>query len=70
MVEGAGSCSLCNQNVSSLWFDVEKEITASNDSIGCNFKPYRGHTFMTTENDQFCDPPPPLSAKMNNRSFV
>ena len=31
----------------------------------------RGHTFMTsTKYYEFCDPPAPSSAKMNNRSFV
>ena len=35
--------------------------TTSNYWIGCNFKPLRGHTFMTvTKNDQFCDLPRPL----------
>ena len=38
----------------------KKETTASNGWIGCNFKPFRGHKFMTpTKNDQFCDPWPP-----------
>ena len=69
-------CSLPSQNVSGLWLDVEEETTASNDWIGCNFKPFRGHTFMTvTKNDQFCDPPMPCvplpsCPKINNRSFV
>ena len=35
--------------------------TTSNYWIGCNFKPLKGHTFMTaTKNDQFCDLPRPL----------
>ena len=50
--EGAESCSLRNQNVSSLWLDSE-ETTASNDWIGCNFIPFMGHTFLTaTKNNQ------------------
>ena len=64
-----GGCSLCSEDISGLWLDVEEETAASNDWIGCNFKPIKGHTFMTaTKNDQFCEPPP-LSAKFNNMSF-
>ena len=63
-------CSLHSQNVSSLWLDVE-ETAASSDGIGCNFKPFKGQTFMTaTTNDQFCDPPATSIYKMNNRFFV
>ena len=61
-VEGVGvrSCYLCSQNVSGLRLDVEEETTACSDWIGCNFEPFRGHTFMTaSKNDQFYDPPPP-----------
>ena len=48
-------------NASGLWHDVEEETTASSDWIGCNFKPFRGHTFVAvTKNDQSCDPPPHL----------
>ena len=43
----SGGCSLPYQNVSGLWLDVEGETTISNDWIGSNFKPFRGHTFMT-----------------------
>ena len=43
---GNGGCSLPYQNVSGLWLDVEGETTVSNDWIGSNFKPFRGHTFM------------------------
>ena len=37
-----GGCSLPYQNVSGLWFDIEEETTASNNCIGCNFKPFKG----------------------------
>ena len=43
---GNGGCSLPYQNVSGLWLDVEGETTVSNDWIGSNFKPFRGHKFM------------------------
>ena len=33
-------------NVSGWWLDVEEKTTASNDSSGSNFKPFRGHTFI------------------------
>ena len=37
----------------------------------CLFLPFWGHPFMTsTKSDQFFDPLPPPSAKMNNRSIV
>ena len=59
-----------SQNVSGL-LDVEEETTAANNWVGCNFKPFRDHIFLTlTETDQFCNPPPSPSTKMNNRSFV
>ena len=55
---GAGGF-LRSQNVSGVWLDAEEEITASNGCIACNFKPFRGHTFMmATKNYQFCDSPP------------
>ena len=37
-----GGCSLSYQNVSGSWFDIEEETAASNDCIGCNFKPFKG----------------------------
>ena len=51
MGEGDGGCYPCSQNVacmhvSAWWLDVEEKTAASNDWIGCNFKPFRGHTFM------------------------
>ena len=65
---GAGGCSLAlrSQNVSDLRLCVEEKTVASNDWIGCNFKPFRCHMFMAATNN---DPPPlipPPSAKMNN----
>ena len=63
---GAGGCYLRSQNVYGLWLDVEEESTVYNDWIGCNFKPFGGHTFIkTTKNDQFCDSLLPPSAKIN-----
>ena len=49
--EGARGCYKCSQNVvymnvSGWWLDVEEKTAASNDLSGCNFKPFRGHTFM------------------------
>ena len=59
---GAGGCSLRQSKC--IWFDVELEIPASNNGIGCNFRPFRGHKFMTsTKNDQLCDPELSTSAK-------
>ena len=43
---GAGGCCLRNQNVSGLWLNVEEETSASNDWIGCTFKPFKGHTYI------------------------
>ena len=44
----------------SIWIDVEEETATSNNWIGCNFKPFRGQTFMTiTKNNESCDPQPP-----------
>ena len=51
-------CSLHSQNASDLRLGVEEKTTASYDWIGCNFKPFRGHIFMTvTKNDQFLTSP-------------
>ena len=49
--EGARGCYKCSQNVvymnvSGWWLDVEEKTAASNDSSGCNFKPFRAHTFI------------------------
>ena len=38
--------SKCCRYVSGWWLDFEGKTTGSNDWIGCNFKPSRGHTFM------------------------
>ena len=38
--------SKCCMYVSDWWLDVEEKTTASNDCIGCNFKPFRGYKFM------------------------
>ena len=47
-----------------------KKIEKSMGGGGVMFS-LRGHTFMTsTKYYEFCDPPAPSSAKMNNRSFV
>ena len=52
-----------------LWLDVDEETTASNYRVGCNFKPFRGHTVMTAiKNEQYCDYL--HLQKMSNRSFV
>ena len=59
------------RQLKSIWLEVKEETIASNNWVGCNFKPFRGHTFMTsTKNDQLRDPQLPPSAKLNNRSFV
>ena len=46
-----------------IWLDVEEETYASINRMGSyNFKPYRGHSFMTaTKIYQFCDSPTPLN---------
>ena len=55
---GQSGCYIRSQNISGWLLDNEEETTASNDCFGCNFKPFRGHTFMTTtKNYQFCYPP-------------
>ena len=38
--------SKCCMYVSDWWLDVKEKATASNDCIGCNFKPFRCYTFM------------------------
>ena len=51
-------CSLWQSEC--IWLDVEEETSASSNWIGCNFKPFRGQTFVaSTKNDQLCDPQPP-----------
>ena len=49
--EGGGGevegCYVHFQKESDLWLDVEEETTISNDWIGCNFEPFKYHTFMT-----------------------
>ena len=40
-----------------IWLDAEQRYIVSNNSIGCNFKPFASHAFMTSiKNDRFCDP--------------
>ena len=55
---GSLVCSLWRPKC--VWLDIEEETTASNNWIGCNFKPFTGQTFVTsTKNDQLYDPQPP-----------
>ena len=59
---GARSCSLWKSKYA--WLDVKEQTTASNNWIDCNFKPFKGHKFMTsTKYDQLCDPPTPSISK-------
>ena len=48
---------------------LKKLLRNRNIRIGYNFELFRGHNLMFTKNDQFCDPQPAPSAKMNNRSL-
>ena len=42
-----------------VWLDVEEETNASNSRIGCNFKQFRSHKFMTSVKiDHSYDPRP------------
>ena len=67
--EGAGDWFL--RQLKSIWLEAKEATITSNNWVGCNFKPFRGHAFMTsTKNDQLCDPQLLPSAKFNNRSFV
>ena len=33
----------------SIWIDAEEESTTSSNWFGCNFKPFRGHTYLTSQ---------------------
>ena len=61
--------------LSGLCLGVEGETTTSNDWNSCNFKTFRGHTFMTAAKESpilwppmSCAPPPP-SSKIKNISL-
>ena len=52
-----GDWGLLSMQSKCIWLRVEEETAVSNKWIGCNLKPFRGHTFMaSTKNHQICDP--------------
>ena len=50
---GEGVWGLISVHSKCIWLDVEVEAHASNNWIGCNFKPFKARTIMMSTKNGF-----------------